>query len=93
MMNMRISTILLKYHIPFLDSHYYITIRHFPKWPQTQAKFQQFSQALIATPEEGVSQFRALVGSGRSEDTDLFTGGATGLGVRTIARTLLEELK
>ena len=34
-----------------------------------------------------------LAGSFRSEDTDLFAGCATGLGVRTIARTLLEELK
>ena len=34
-----------------------------------------------------------LAGSFRSEDTGLFSGGATGLGVRTIARTLLEELK
>lgn len=32
---------------------------------QEQAKFQQFSQALIAAPEEGVTQLRALVGSDR----------------------------
>ena len=32
---------------------------------QEQAKFQQFSQALLASPEEGVTQLRALVGSDR----------------------------
>ena len=32
---------------------------------QERAKFQQFSQALIASPEEGVSQLRALIGSDR----------------------------
>jgi hydroxylamine oxidation protein HaoB len=32
---------------------------------QEQAKFQQFAKALIAAPEEGVTQLRALVGSDR----------------------------
>lgn len=32
---------------------------------QEQAKFQQFSEALLASPEEGVSQLRSLVGSDR----------------------------
>lgn len=32
---------------------------------QEQAKFQQFSKALLASPEEGVSQLRALIGSDR----------------------------
>ncbi len=32
---------------------------------QEQAQFQQFSQALLASPEEGVAQLRTLVGSDR----------------------------
>ena len=32
---------------------------------QEQAQFQQFSQALLASPEEGLAQLRALVGSDR----------------------------
>ena len=32
---------------------------------QEQAKFQQFSQALIATPEQGVAKLRELIGSDR----------------------------
>jgi PepB aminopeptidase len=34
-----------------------------------------------------------LAGSFHAADNKLYAGGATGLGVRTIARTLLEELR